>query len=154
MGGDRPTSSWKHRWGGTTATATDRGQVSLSVVEAGIGVVLVLAVTATFGLGLPAPDTREAQLDAYADDAVTVLSGEPPQHGGPTRLAEVAAPGALSREGDALERRVARILPANLLFRVVTPHGAVGYRKPTGVPLGRATVTTLNGEVTIWVWYS
>jgi hypothetical protein len=133
---------------------TDRGQLSLSAVEAGIGVVLVVAVAATFGLGVPQPDTRGAQLDLYAEDAATVLAGEPPQHGGPSRLAEVAREGALDREGDALERRVDRILPPNLLFRVETPHGAVGFRRPTGVPVGQATVTTLYGDVTIRVWYA
>lgn len=132
-----------------------RGQLSLSAVEAGIGVLLLFAATATFALGLPDAGTQEAQLDTYADDAVTVLSREPPRHGGATRLSEVSASRpAFERERDALERRVERILPANLMFRVVTPHGAVGFPRPTDVPTGRASVTTLNGRVTVWVWYA
>ncbi|MFC6836761.1 DUF7262 family protein [Halomarina ordinaria] len=132
-----------------------RGQLSLSVVEAGVGVVLVLAVTTGFVLGVPAPDTREAQLDAYASDAATVLSNEPPRHRGTSRLAEVAAsPAAFDRERTALDERVDRLLPDNLLYRIDTPHGAAGYRRPAGVPVGRATVTTAGGDVTIRVWYA
>nr|WP_232820614.1 hypothetical protein [Halorussus litoreus] len=108
-----------------------------------------------FALGAPSPDDRAAQLDLYAEDAATVLAGESPRHGGTTRLAEVVrSPGAFDRERDALGRRVARILPENLMFRVGTPHGAVGFRKPAGVPVGTTTVTTAHGDVTIEVWYA
>jgi hypothetical protein len=133
----------------------DRGQLSLSVAEAGVGVVLVLAVAMGFAYDLPDPDTRDAQLETYAEDAVTVLAGEPPRHRGATRLAEVArSPEGFERERDALERRVDRILPDNLMYRVETPHGAVGFRKPAGVAVGQATVTTVNGDVTVRVWYT
>ncbi|EJN60798.1 hypothetical protein SAMN04487950_1852 [Halogranum rubrum] len=134
---------------------SDRAQLSLSAIEASVGVVLVLAVAAGFGLGLPQPETQAAQLDAYATDATTVLSREAPRHGGATRLSEVTrSETSFTRERDALERRVDRILPANLMFRLQTPHGSVGYRRPTGVPVGQSTVTTLHGDVTIWVWYT
>ena len=137
------------------ARPTSRAQLSLSVVEAGIGVVLVLAVAMGFALGVPAPDGRETQLDVYAADTATVLVGEPPRHGGATRLSElVRSPTAFEREQDALARRVERILPDNLMYRVRTPYGSVGFRKPAGVAVGSATVTTGNGDVTIWVWYA
>lgn len=133
---------------------TDRGQLSMSVVEVGVGVLFVFAVTMGFVLGVPTPDARETQLDAYASDAMTVLAGEPPRHQGATRLAEIArSPAAFERERDAFDRRVERILPDNLFYRVRTPHGSVGFRRPTGVAVGTATVTTVNGDVTIWVWY-
>jgi len=132
-----------------------RGQLSLSVVEAGVGAILILAVAMGFALGVAPPDGRSAQLDAYAADAATVLAGEPPRHRGATRLAEVVrSPAAFDRERAALERRIARILPDNLLFRATTPHGSVGFRKPAGVAVGSATVTTANGDVTIRVWYA
>lgn len=132
-----------------------RAQLSLSAIEVGIGVVLILSVAAGFGLGLPQPQTQEAQLDAYAIDATTVLSREAPRHAGATRLSEVTrSASSFDREREALERRVDRILPANLMFRLRTSHGSVGYRRPTGVPVGQSTVTTLHGEVTIWVWYA
>ena len=132
----------------------DRGQLSMSVVETGIGILFVFAVTMGFALGVPAADTRTAQLDAYANDAATVLAGEPPRHQGATRLAEVArSRAAFERERAAFDRRVERILPDNLFYRVETPHGSVGFRKPAGVAVGTATVTTVNGDVTIWVWY-
>lgn len=133
---------------------TDRAQLSLPAVEAGVGVLLVLAVVATFALPVADADTTEAQLDTYASDAATVLAGEPPRHAGATRLSEVArSEAAFERESDALERRIERILPDNLLYRVETPHGAVGYRVPAGVSVGVATVPTGYGEVTIRVWY-
>ncbi|MFC7097698.1 DUF7262 family protein [Halobaculum marinum] len=132
----------------------DRAQLSLPVVEAAVGVAFLLAVAASFGIALPDAGTAEAQLDAYADDALTVLAAEPPRHGAGARLAEVSAsPAAFDRERDALRDRVDRILGDNLLFRVETPHGAVGFERPTGVPTGRATATTPGGEVVLWVWY-
>ncbi len=132
----------------------DRAQLTLSAIEAGVGVLLVLAVAASFGLALPSPHARRAQLDTNANDALTVLAQEAPRHGGATRLAEVSRSNAsFDREHAALRHRVDRILPDNLLFRLRTPHGTVGYRRPTGVPIGRATVTTLHGEVVLWVWY-
>ena len=131
-----------------------RGQLSLSVVEAGLGVVLVLAVTMGFALGVPGPDTETPQLDAYAEDAATVLANEPPRHGGGTRLEEVTrSAAAFQRERDALDRRVDRLLADNLMYRVETPHGAVGYDRPASAPAGQAVVPTTGGEVTIWVWY-
>jgi len=134
---------------------TERGQLSLSVIEAGVGVVLVLAVTAGLALGVPGPDTRDPQLEAYADDVATVLADEGPRHRGTARLAEVArSEAAFDRERAALERRVDRLLPDNLLFRVETPHGAVGYREPAGVAVGVETVTTPYGDVTVRVWYA
>jgi len=133
----------------------DRGQLSLSLVEAGVGVIFLLAVAMGFALGVPAPDTREPQLDRYAEDAATVLAGEPPRHQGTTRLAEVLATNeTFQRERAALDRRVERILPDNLMYRVETPHGAVGFRKPADAPVGSAAVTTANGAVTIRVWYA
>ena len=131
-----------------------RGQVSLSLVEASVGVVLVLAVTAVFVTGLPTPDARSAQLDRYATDVGTVLANEPPRHADETRLSEVtASPAAFQRERGAFDARVTRLVPENLLYRVETPHGAIGYRPPAGVPLGIARLPTPGGLVTIRVWY-
>lgn len=132
-----------------------RGQLSLSVVEAAVGVAFVLTVAVSFGLTLPEPATAEVQLDAYASDTATVLTDESPQHVGESRLAEIAqSPAAFQREREALRERVERILGRNLLFRVATPHGTVGYATPTGVPVGQATVPTRNGVVVIRVWYA
>lgn len=131
-----------------------RAQVSLSLVEAAVGVVLILAVAMGFVVRPAHPDHAAVQLDAYAEDAATVLAGEPPRHRGTTRLSEVArSPAAFERERDALDRRVDRILPDHLMYRVETPHGAVGYRVPAGVPVGRTAVATGAGTVTVRVWY-
>jgi hypothetical protein len=132
-----------------------RGQLSLSLIEAGVGALFVLAVAMGFALGVPQPDTREPQLDIYAEDAATVLAGEPPRHQGATRLAEIVRSNkSFQRERGALDSRVDRILPDNLMYRVETRHGSVGFRKPASVAVGRHEVTTVNGDVTIWVWYA
>lgn len=132
-----------------------RGQLSLPAVEAGVGIVLVLAVAMGFAIEVPQPDSQQTQLDLYAEDAATVLAGDAPRHQGTTRLAEiVASPESFEREKAALDRRVERILPDNLMYRVQTPHGETGFQKPAGVAVGEATVPTANGDVTIWVWYA
>lgn len=132
-----------------------RGQLSLSVIEAALGVAFVLAIAVSFGLTLPEPATEEVQLDAYASDTATVLTDESPRHVGESRLTEVTrSPAAFQRERDALRERVGRILGENLLFRIETPHGTVGYATPTGVAVGQATVPTRNGVVVIRVWYA
>lgn len=139
-------------WG--PAGATDRGQLSMAAVEAAVGVVLVLSVAGAFALGVPAPSDRAAQLDAYARDAGTVLASEPPQHGGATRLDEVTrSADDFERERAALERRVERILPDNLLFRVTTPYGTIGFEPPAGATTGTASTPTGGGTVTVEVWY-
>jgi len=132
-----------------------RGQLSLSTVEAGIGVLFILAVTMGFAMGVPSPNASEPQLNAYASDTATVLVNGRPRHQGATRLTEVLQSNrSFAREHAALRRRVDRILPDNLLFRVRTPYGTVGYRKPAGVTVGVATVATTRGKLTIWVWYA
>lgn len=141
--------------GGPGPTGDTRAQLPMPAVEGALAVLLVLGVAAGFTLGVAEPDSSDAQLDAYATDAATILVNEPPRHRGGTRLSEVTrSPEAFERERDALERRVARILPDNLMFRVETPHGRVGQPKPAGVETGVASVTTRHGEVTIRVWYA
>jgi hypothetical protein len=133
----------------------ERAQLSLSAVEAGIGVLLVLGVLGGFLAGVPAADRDAAALDATAADAAVVLAGESPRHAGATRLAEVArSPAAFERERGALNRRVAAVLPENVMFQVATPHGTVGTPPPDGVPVGVATMPTRYGDVTIRVWYA
>jgi len=115
----------------------------------------VLGALRTFAAGVPDADRERADLNALADDASTVLAGEDPRHAGATRLAEVArSETAFEREADSLRRRVADVLPENVLFEVRTPHGTVGARPPDGVAVGVATVPTQYGDVTIRVWFA
>ncbi|MFC7131815.1 MULTISPECIES: DUF7262 family protein [Salinibaculum] len=131
-----------------------RGQASITAIEAGLGVLLLLGVTVTFALGTGAPADDRTQLDAYATDALTILATEQPRHGGSTRLSELAASrGSFAREKSALERRLDRLLPPNVLFRVETAYGTAGYRLPDDVATGTATVTTRHGDVSLRVWY-
>lgn len=127
----------------------------MALLEAAIGIVLVMGVALGFGLGVAAPDGASAQLDAYAGDALVVLAEDPPRHGNATRLAEVVSDEtAFGREADALDRRLDRILPDNLMYRLQTPHGAVGQPFPSGVQTGVARVTTDAGAVDLRVWYA
>jgi len=133
----------------------DRGQAPVTAVEAALGVLLLTSVAFVFVLGLPASAADETQLDLYATDAATVLSSEGPRHADQTRLAELAASReAFEREQGALERRLDRLLPANVLYRIETEYGTVGHRLPADVQTGTATVSTVNGDVTVRVWYA
>lgn len=134
-----------------------RAQASVTAVEAAIGVMLVMSVTFAFALGVPGEDeaATQAQLDTYAEDAATLLANEPARHADQTRLSEVTASGAaFDREKAELEHRVERILPPNLMFRVETEYGTAGYRLPSDIPTGEATVLTPHGDVTLRVWYA
>lgn len=133
-----------------------RGQASITVAEAAVGVLLVASLTFGFALGLPGEgETTQAQLDLYASDATTLLTEEGPRHGEQTRLSEViASESAFERERAELERRVGRILPANIMFQIETQYGTVGSPLPDAVPTGESTVSTANGAVTLRVWYA
>lgn len=134
---------------------TDKGQLSLSLLEVMLGVAFVFAVLLGVVLGVPSPDTHDAQLETYADDVATVLASEPSPHLESSRLSGFThSPVTFERERNELTHRIDHLLPDNLMFRVETPHGAVGYRIPSGVSLGTTTVTTPNGDVTIVVWYT
>ncbi|MEF8838417.1 MAG: hypothetical protein V5A24_01645 [Haloarculaceae archaeon] len=131
-----------------------KGQIPLPLLEAAIGVLLLTAMTLVLVTGVPAPPEQEPQLEAYATDAGRLLQSSPPRHANATRLGEVAASrAAFEREREALDRRLERILPDNLLYRVRTPHGVVGYRIPGAIRTGSATLPTAHGPVTIRVWY-
>jgi hypothetical protein len=133
----------------------DRAQAPLTAVEAALGVLLLSSVAFVVVLGMPASPADETQLELYASDAATVLSAEGPRHADQTRLAELAAsPGAFEREQGALERRLDRLLPANVLYRIETEYGTVGHPLPADVRTGTATVSTVNGDVTVRVWYA
>lgn len=135
-------------------SSTEKAQLSLSLLEVMLGVVFVFAVLLGIVLGVPSPDTRTVQLETYADDVATVLASEPSSHQESSRLTEfVRSPVTFERGSDELTRRIDRLLPNNLMFRVETSHGAVGYRIPSSTPLGTTTVTTTHGDVTIVVWY-
>ena len=132
-----------------------RGQLPLSLVEVALGAALILGVTLGFALATPTPDTREPQLAAYAEDTATILVNEPASHSGSTRLREIiSAEQSFTRERDSVERRVARILPENVLFNVRTPHGSVGTPVPRQLTTGTATIPTGSGTVRIEVWYA
>jgi hypothetical protein len=132
-----------------------RAQLPLSLVEVALGATLILGVALGFALVTPAPDTRGPQLTAYAEDTATILQTDPARHNGTTRLREVMmSQRAFDRESDNLERRVERILPANVFFRVGTPYGSAGTAVPRRTTTGTATVSTGAGTVRIEVWYA
>lgn len=120
-----------------------------------MGTLLVLAVAAGFAVADVDAGMREARLDAYAEDAATVLRTDPPTHNGTTRISAVSrSDDGFRRERGGLARRMRELLPESVLFRVRTPQGVVGPPRPAGVPTGRAVVPTGGGEVVIRVWYA
>ena len=131
-----------------------RAQLSLSVVEAAIGVALVVGVAAGFTLGMATPPAAEPQLDSLARDTASVLGAEPTADGRGSRLVALArSPDAFARARPDTRDRIADLLPADVAFRVRTPHGTLGYPRPPSRPTGSTTVPTRYGRVTIWVWY-
>jgi hypothetical protein len=128
-----------------------RAQLSLSLVEAGLAVLVVFAVTATFLVGVQAPDGGAAQLDRYAADASTILAAEP--GGGPTLGDALASAAAFDSHRGSLGDRLDGLLPPNVLYRLETPRGTIGYPRPPGARAGSDTVATTEGRVTVWVWY-
>ncbi|MFB6105611.1 MAG: hypothetical protein ABEJ70_01430 [Halobacteriaceae archaeon] len=131
---------------------SDGGQLSLSLVEAGLGVVLVFAVVAAAAAGAPGAGTsvERRQLERYAGDAVTVLRAG----GDPTLDGVVASADAFEAERAALRARLDELFPAGVLYRVETPHGTVGYPVPRGRAVGEAVTWTRHGRVTVVVWYA
>lgn len=130
---------------------------SITTIEAAVGVVLIVGVAMLFVLALPGGDQArtQAQLDAYAADATTLLAGEQPRHADQSRLAEATvSQSAFERERATLQRRIERILPPNILYRLETEYGVVGHPRPDDVRTGTATVSTVNGTVTLTVWYT
>lgn len=100
---------------------------------------LLLAVAGTLAAGVPAPDQREARLNGYAADGLTILREGDPALGS-------AGPAAL---GERLES----LAPPGTRVRLGTSTNSVGPSVPSGVAVGQARTTTANGTVTLWVWY-
>lgn len=132
-----------------------RAQLPLSLIEVALGATLILGTALGFALATPAPETREPQLTAYAEDTGRILLNDPARHNGTTRLGEIVADErSFERERESLEERIARILPENVLYNVRTPHGSVGTPVPRERTTGTATVPTDAGTVRIEVWYA
>lgn len=133
---------------------TDRGQLSLPVVEAAVGVLLIVGVTVAFGVGVPGPGREAAQLERYAGDAAAALA-DTPAHGGdgPLVARTLASERSFERRDDRLRRRTDRLLPVTVRFRLLTPYGTLGSPQPSGATVGSALVPTAAGNVTVEVWY-
>lgn len=132
-----------------TISNSSRAQLSLSVLEVAIGVLVVFAMLTGIILGVPTPE-RGTQLDTYARDTATLLEDPAAPHR-PSAL--TASPSAFEQGQDALRARLEELLSENLMARIETPHGTIGYRAPPDAPIGRATIPTPNGSVQILVWY-
>ncbi|MFC6826532.1 DUF7262 family protein [Halopelagius fulvigenes] len=134
-----------------------RAQLATSLAEAVVGILLVAAVAAGFAL---APvggdaDTADSQrLDRLASDALSVLAAEPPTGSGISRLtAACRSESAFENEREAVATRLDALLPDSVAYRLVTPHGRVGFPPPDGLPSGRADRQTAGCAVTLRVWY-
>jgi len=131
-----------------------RGQLSLSVIEAAVGVVLVVGVAAGFTVGVAPAPSAEPQLDALARDTATLLGSESAPGTGDAWLVALARSSAsFDRLRPDARERTARALPADVAFRITTPHGTVGYPRPPRTTVGSTTVPTRHGPVSVRVWY-
>lgn len=131
-----------------------RGQVSLSVVEAAVGALLIVSVAAGFAIGTGGPVSSEPELDTLARDTATVLGSEPAEDASGSLLVALARSAeSFDRVRESTRRRVERLLPRDVAFRLRTPHGTLGYPRPPSVTTGSTTVPTRHGPVTVWVWY-
>lgn len=140
-----------------TRNPDDRAQLATSLAEAVVGILLVAAVAAGFAL-VPAGGDADAgdarRLDRLASDALSVLAAEPPAGSGISRLtAACRSEAAFDNEREAVATRLDSLLPESVAYRLVTPHGRVGYPPPDGLPTGRADRQTAGCAVTLRVWY-
>jgi hypothetical protein len=132
----------------------NRGQVSLSVVEAAVGLVVVLAAATTFLVGLPGPGLDEGELTVLAADGLVALDATPPSATGDSQLtALVRDPSGFVRERDAADARLRALYPPHVRYRLATPHGALGDPLPADRSVGVARRHTRAGDVTLRVWY-
>lgn len=137
----------------TRRPSADRAQLATPMVEVTVGLLLLLAVVSGFALA-PVETAERRALDRTASDALTVLVAESPEGGGANRLAAACeSRSSFDAEADALDSRLDAMLPEPLSYRLETPRGRVGSPRPTGVPTGRASVTTDGCTATLWVWY-
>ncbi|WP_343749334.1 DUF7262 family protein [Halarchaeum salinum] len=131
----------------TPRRMADRGQLSLPLIEAALGVLVILAIAGGFALGVPHPNGSERQLDVYASDVATVLAAE-----AAAGNATVTVLGDGEAERRAFRAHLDAVLPANYMYRATTPWGTIGYPRPPGVAVGRATVPSVVGPITVEVW--
>jgi hypothetical protein len=128
-----------------------RGQLSLSVLEAGIAALLVLSVASLFVLSPTAAD-RSEHLDRHASDLGDLLVTGGPET--PRISAVAGSADVFDRDAEALESVARTVLPAAVQYRVETPHGPLGDRRPPYASAVSNHVVTANGTVSIWVWYA
>jgi hypothetical protein len=128
----------------------------LPVLEAFVGALVLVALAGAFTVagdgGTPA---RERQLEAYAADAARLLDEEPGGVAGRSRLRRLAGSrGGFEAAAPGTRRRLEAALPPAVLFRVVTPHGTVGYPRPPSRVTGIEIRETPAGTVRVAVWYA
>jgi hypothetical protein len=132
---------------------SERGQVSLSIVEAVVGLVVVLAAATTFLVGLPEAGAGEADLSRLADDGLTVLDSTPPAGDGASRLTALARePGSFAVERSDADAQLRELYPRRVRYRLETPNGAIGDPLPPARTVGTARRYTPDGDVTLRVW--
>jgi hypothetical protein len=132
---------------------SERGQVSLSILEAVVGLVVVLAASTTFLVGLPETGADGADLRLLADDGLTALDSTPPAGDGASRLTALARePGSFAVERSDADAQLRELYPRRVRYRLETPHGAIGEPPPPARTTGKARRYTPDGDVTLWVW--
>ena len=132
---------------------SERGQVSLSLVEAVVGLLVVLAAATTFLVGLPDAGAESEELDVLAADGLAALGATPPTEDGASRLSALArARGTFTQEARPTDDQLRALYPETVRYHLETPHGTVGTPVPPSRTFGQAQAYRLNTWVTLRVW--
>ncbi|MDS0242114.1 MULTISPECIES: hypothetical protein [unclassified Haloferax] len=135
------------------ARAADRGQLSLTVIEATVATLLVLAVTTGFALAPPAAAPESDSLARQAADAASLVASVPAAGSG-TLLGEAcASPSDFDARATRLHEAASVGLPDGAFVSLRTDVGSVGRPPPETARVRTATAVAPRCTATLEVWY-
>ncbi|MFC7129061.1 DUF7262 family protein [Haloferax chudinovii] len=131
----------------------DRGQLSLTVVEATVATLLVLAVTTGFALAPPAAAPESDSLARQATDAASLVASVPAAGSG-TLLGEAcASPSDFDDRATRLHEAASAGLPDGAFVSLRTDVGSVGRPPPETARVRTATAVAPRCTARLEVWY-
>ncbi|ELZ72946.1 hypothetical protein C457_03256 [Haloferax prahovense DSM 18310] len=136
-----------------SARTEDRGQLSLTVVEAAVATLLVLAVAAGFALAPPAPASEADSLERQATDAASLVAAVPAGATGTLLGSACASSGDFDARAARLHEVASAGLPSGAFVSLRTDVGSVGRPPPETARVGSATAAVPRCTATVKVWY-
>ncbi|WP_430639236.1 DUF7262 family protein [Haloferax volcanii] len=151
--GERSRRLRRHCAAAGSTRTDDRGQLSLTVVEAVVATLFVLAVAAGFALAPPAPTAESDALARQATDAASLVGSVPAE--GPGTLLGVAcgSPAEFDDRAARLHEVAAAGLPNGAFVSLRTEVGSVGRPPPETARVRTATAVVPRCTATLEVWY-